>query len=332
MQIVLNADLQPIEPPANWRQQPATAAEWSNGFAGKWALEQYSNEAGIVVKPVGEHQFRNLGFARVVAKAYSEHLNLAIQPHDIWYVILTNFVAIVNSGNQEAWRPYLTRAEGKTSLVVPQEHAFEINTQALLELLKEHSPTDPALFQPVFSTSTPEVLLAQSAAVLDMAKRYYDYGMFCCGIPMIDLRGTREDWTKIVDCINGISASLIQANLKPVCRIPVEKYFEGVLHIINQIILSYEQDQTEFWKDIWTQKNVGSGGDLEINGWICDLYHKIERGDLIRTFPDLISSFPYENKTTNEHFLQKHGCFGSELVDGVLETRYDYLVIKYTPK
>lgn len=332
MQIVLNADLLPIEPPANWRQQPATAAEWSNGFASKWQMEKYSNKEGAVLKPIGEHQFRTLGFGRVVAKAYSQHLNLAIQPHDVWYVILANFAGIVNEGNAKAWRPFLTRAEGKTQLLVPQEHGFEINTQALLELLKEHSPTDPELFQPVFSTSTPEVLLCQAAAVLDMAKRYYDYGMFCCGIPMIDLRGTREDWEEIAARLTRINEAMLAVNLNAACLIPVERYFAKVQRVISQIILSYEQDQTEFWKDIWTQQNVGSGGDLQINGWICDLYHKIERGGLLRSFPDLICEFTYENKSTGEHFLQKHGCLGSALVDGVLETRYDYLVIKYDPK
>lgn len=345
MKIELNAELQPT--PVHERTQVTREQrragghkEFAEKFIGKMSnlcapkdpTERWPKPAAQVVRGVGDHQLTQNGFANVVSEAYSSHLGLVLHPHDIWYVVLANIAAIV-AEKPDFYRNLYTTSDEKQEILVIQDHPTDINVQALIAKLGEKMPVDISLFLPELSTATPEAKLAMSAAVLDAAKHYYDYGMFCCGIPYIDLRGTQADWQALENSVIGIIVECSKGDTVEVgLRGKLTKYLGDVQKVLINIIASYDSDKTEFWRDIFTQKNVGSGGDLVITGWICDLYYTVKRGDMIKSFHDGISSFPYENKTTKEHFMMFHGAFGSNITDGAIEIAYDHVTIQYTPK
>lgn len=343
MKIVLNADL-PVVEVNEWTAK--TRAERRAGghkeFADKFVYKTrdiaesdtnarwHGTPNAQVVRGVGDHELTQSGFANVVAEAYSNHLGLVLHPHDIWYVALSNIAAIV--GERPAnYKGLYAVGEDKQMLLVDQDHATDINVEALTAKLAAAMPTDIKMFLPELSTATPEAKIAMASAVLDAAKNFYDYGMFCCGIPFIDLRGTVDDWNSLIACINSINTEIAKLE-KPQLAQKLSKYLRDVNSVIVQIAEAYTSDQSVFFRDIFTKENVGSGGDLKITGWITELYHNVKNGDLIRSFHDTVSSFTYENVSTKEHFIQFHGAFGSNVVDGAIEIAYDHVTVKYKPK
>jgi hypothetical protein len=305
--------------------------EFAADFACQWNMKDYSEFAGVVVRGLRDHQRTQTGFINVLAEAYSRHIGLVVNPHDIWFVMLTNVVCLVNK-NAEQFKSIFTASATKEMLLVPQEHNTDINIDELIALLKAAAPVDISMFLPEFSDTTPEAKLAMAASVLDMAQHQYDYGMFCCGIPAIDLRGTREDWLAMCVAIDKITTAVNASGATQAAIVPVANYLAKALNIASNILESFDQDQTEFWRDIFTKENVGSGGDLKVNGWICDLYHNVKRGHLIRSFHDAVSKFPYKNVSTGQNFLMVHGAFGSNVEDGFITTVYDHITIEYKPK
>jgi hypothetical protein len=305
--------------------------EFSESFAWSRSLDGLSHTDGTVVRGLRDHQQTQTGFVNVLAEAYSRHIGLVVNPHDIWFVILTNIVALIKQ-NPDQFKSIFTVSDKKETLLVLQNHETDINIDGLISLLKANAPVDLSVFLPEFSNTTPEARLAMCASVLDMAKHYYNYGMFCCGIPAIDLRGTRDDWASMLSAIDNITTTVRGSGASKQAIAPLAGYLSEARGVVAGILLSYDQDQTEFWLDIFTQQNRGSGGDLEINGWICDLYHNVKRGSLIRSFHDSVSKFPYQNVSTGQHFLMVHGAFGSNIEDGFITTVYDHITIEYTPK
>ena len=336
MIITLNDDLKYVPPTERQAEVLKEKREsghegFSGRFADKWNLKTYSYLDGVVIRGLRDHQRTQTGLINVIAEAYSRHIGLVVNPHDVWFVTLTNVVTLIKE-NADQFKSLFTASEKKEMLLVHMEHETDINIDGLIELLKGAAPVDLSMFLPEFSDSTPEAKLAMSASVLDMSQHYYDYCGFCCGIPAIDLRGTREDWIAICDAISNITTAVNTSGATQGAILPVTEYLADVLTVASNILLSFDQDQTEFWRDIFTQKNVGSGNDLEINGWICDLYHNVKRGELIRAFHDSVSKFPYKNVSTGKHFLMVHGAFGSNIEDGFVTTVYDHITIEYTPK
>lgn len=343
MQIVLNADLKPVEVheyTAKTRAERRANGhkEFNERFIGKTrdvaAVDPTARWGGTpmaqVVRGIGDHELTQSGFANVVAEAYSSHHGLVLHPHDIWYVVLSNIAGIVGERPDNYKGLYTVRDE-KQMLLVDCDHATDINIEALIEKLAAAMPVSIDMFLPKLSTATPAANIAMAAAVLDAAKNFYDYGMFCCGIPFIDLRGEVEDWNNLDWCINDILNEIRKLE-KPQLASKLVTYLGDVRWVILQIAKAYTEDQSEFFRDIFTKENVGSGGDLKITGWITKLYHNVKNGDLIRSFHDTVSSFTYENVSTKEHFMQFHGAFGSNIVDGALELAYDHVTVKYQPK
>lgn len=336
MIIVLNDQLQ-YQPPSEyqaerWGQLRASGhTEFAERFTQSWTIKQFSNEKAKVVRGLMDHQRTQIGFVNVLADAYSRHIGLVVHPHDIWFVILSNVVALMQQRPEDFSRIF-TSSEKKEQLLIPQDHATDINVEVLTQALRNAAPIDLSVFLPEFSNATPEANLAMSACVLDMARHYYDYGMFCCGIPAIDLRGTYEDWNAIFTSIDKIMTLVEASGGHQGVVGPVLKYLDGAMNIAHKIMFSFHQDQTAFWADIFTKNNVGSGGDLEVNGWICDLYHNVKRGSLIRSFHDAVAKVPYKNVSTGQSYLMIHGAFGSNIEDGFITTVYDHITIEYVPK
>lgn len=342
MKIVLNADLQPIvnigrdEVRAEYRA--GGHVDFNNQFlydmreiaAPVDPTERWPKPDAKVVRGIGDHERTQKGFANVVAEAYSSHHGLVLHPHDIWYVVLSNIAAVVGA-NPKAYQGLYTVSDSKQMLLVEQDHATDINIEALIAKLREVMPVDVSVFLPELSTATPAANTAMAAAVLDAAKHFYDYGMFCCGIPFIDLHGTKAEWRSLFHAATTIVEETLKLETAYSAR-PLVSYMLGVQGVLIDIMGSFDEDKTEFWKDIFTKENVGSGGDLKITGWICKLYHNAKQGSLIRSFHDAVSSFTYKNVTTGEHFMQFHGAFGSNVVDGALEIAYDHVTVQYKPK
>lgn len=277
--------------------------------------------------------FYHLGYLGTISKAYSFHFGLEFSPDVVWHTILCELSNLVRLA-PEVCKPLFVKdpnQDKKEQIVVLTGSSEDINLFALVEKLKERIQIDSSLFLPDFSTSTQDSKLAHAAALCDAASHYYEYATMLCGIRYIELTGTKADWELACSTLISLAQQFKRINYPEATEylIKVIDVLVLVADSFNDERLAYNKD---FWQDIYTQKNVGSGGDLDISGWIKDLFFtgsgKNNRGNRLESFMTSISLVPYKNLDTGREFKSAHGCFTSVLDDGTLIPRLDYVVFE----
>lgn len=279
-----------------------------------------------VVKGDVESSLVNAGFVGFVSHCYSNHLPMAIAPHDIWVVLLSEISKEVAS-NAEEYRKFFTVSDKKEQIEVISNSLIEMPIETLSETLASKVLFDSSFIFQNFSTETPIITKTIQAIFCDMASPYYNYSMFLCGIPSIEILGTVEDWEKLLKGFETLVQTFNTKNLN--------NYLNTTQPIIQKFIdASKGNFDTEYWKDIFTQKNMGSGGDLFINGWINKLFitqHEINKIDNFTTTYGVVK---YTQSNTKQEFVAIYGGFHEKINDnGFHQLEYsDFILqkVKYT--
>lgn len=322
MKIVLNDALSPPKP---W--EPAPISTWNpdpvRSFHDKIG-HLYKAPAGkelLVVSPMqGEYNYMTKGYMELLSKAYSQHYAIEVAPHDVWYIVLTQLAELIKA-NPDAYKVMFTKSDEKQLLLVQKDHATDINIEFLIAELKKNVPTDSTIFLPELSTHTPESRIAHMAAFTDGMQAYYSYGMMCCGLPAIHLTGADEDWNQLIHSVREIIALFtgINAPKKAIT------YLARVESVLLRIWGTFPcgGDNIDFWKNIYTQQNVGSGGDLIVNGWFGELWLDHKPGQMIKSYHSTVSSIPYKDYDTDTDYVMMVGAFkGLILPDNTLQAQY----------
>lgn len=256
----------------------------------------------------------NQSFLYALSMAYKFHQKIAIHPHDLWYVMLTEVARMINA-NPDKYRALFTREATKVNIAVPTGSVDELPIELVIEKLREAVPVDVDLFIPEFSTHTDMSRLACLAAFADGVKSYYNYMTFLCGIPEIDIRGTYEDW------------DLFSVNLMKIAALFPEEEHEWFTGMAVRAVLirdSLNDGATDFYKSIFTQENAGSGGELNVDGWFVREFFRSAvdsakgedygkkrgtGGHKIENYPNTWSVVPFINLDTGRRFSDVYGCF-----------------------
>jgi hypothetical protein len=315
MQIVLNSKLEKIE-----------GLPKNNSI--KYLVGQIQRRLGENYKPVGSYlsaeTVKQLGFVGVLSRAYSLHEKLEIAPHDIWYLILSE-IALIIKGNEQVCRPLFTRdPENKIDISVPVDDVTQINLRAIIAHLRVLVPVDIDIFIPKLSNITPEAQTSLYAALADGVSGYYSYSTFCCGLPEIRLTGTQEDWITLYNSARSINGLFTSVNFREAAE-----YMDKVSQTLHSIVASFDKQDLDFWKNIFTQENIGSGGELEINGWITSLYWDLTSPRKLENFMVNNTVVPYKNLETGRKFKGVFGAFETfRTEDDFLRTGYSQIVFE----
>ena len=327
MNITLNGDLVPDLRFLQSIKNNETEA-FCKHFVYKNSLD--SNKLDLIAHDFGDKfQFHMNGFVMTTALSYSNHIPLAIAPRDLWFIFQTQLALIVNTF-PETFRSLFSTSADKKEISIMTDDITKIDINKLMLVLRENIPTYINHFTPKFSYEDKLGDLAIAASFCDMVSPYYDYGTVMCGIPAIQLKGQWQDWDEIAN-----KASLIATVFKTVKDIDpkIINYLETINSIFLQISLSYRFDSVDFWKNIFTRRNVGSGGQLEINGWILDLFFDMRTPNgfcRIEEFNNNIAKVNYKNLETGRNFSAFYGIFSASLTDGWLENHFGNLVFERT--
>jgi len=326
MDIILNSDLKEIIPHTPYTEYIA------NNF-GRFIVsmsykcgqkDEYQYIGGMRVDASGAVEHYQNGFLGALSNAYSMHRKIEIAPHDLWVIVLTELANAI--GKQvELCRPMFTNSDDKIAIMVPTNDITKIDLNEVVARLKQHIPVDTQLFVPDLVSATDDAKLMMHAALCDAVKHYYSYMTYCCGLPEIRVAGPVEDWQLLLSTV----AELAQL-FKNIGYVEVVEYLIRVGDVFDKIQRSYFAEDITFWKGIFTQKNIGSGGELEINGWITDLYFG-DRGKprKIENFLTSIAIVPYTNMETGREFKAVHGGFKRVVnAEGYVQTKYDQLVFE----
>lgn len=299
MIVTLNSELKPVDLSASARA---------------WNLQRLTRTLAFKAKDKGyTRALRGLpendavyheGFMGLLSHCYSNHLPIAIRPHDFWFIANMELAAII-AKNVEQFRHIFTDSPEKKQVVIEVKSYDSIDYVALADALESRIPNKDVLdlLIPHVSTMSGIEFGALCATFADMVQHYYDYMTMCCGLPMIKVLGKPEDYRLLAD--NAIK-------LRDIFRFNDETatYYERISGLFNRMSDSFGDPHPEnFWRDIYTHKNVGSGGELSITGWIRDFYSK--RPDTLKNYSTSIASVPYKNIETQREFIGLVGAFSS---------------------
>ena len=204
--------------------------------------------------------------------AYADHRKISISPDMIWLLICQGFSTHVNA-NSEKLRNKFVSFNDKKKLIVntqPISNEFKkgnINSPwplafpVMADSISKYVKTDiHNLYVQSFSTTTATEKASYEIALLDVMSGYFEYEYAtACGIPEINIEGTKEDWQKI------------KTNLKGFKGYNTDTWINSLEPIIQQFINASENKiDNNFWSNIFKRKDE-SGGPY-ITGWVIKFF------------------------------------------------------------
>jgi hypothetical protein len=276
--------------------------------------------------PTSPNRFETRGFVNYVAHAYRQHYGIIINPTDIWYMITAEIAAAVKKTPND-YSSLFTKTPGEKQLItVVTGDPETIDPHAVVEQLKTRVPTDVDTFLPDFSTDTIVSKMSMSIAFCDMVSPYYNYGTLMCGIPTVEIGGTREDW------------NLLLANLDKIRTLFTGKMNDYLLRCDTTVRFmldaTIKKTGPAFLSQIIKLERCGSGSDEEISGWILDFVNmpKDKYTPMLKNVHQHVSKMEYKNLETQRTFELYTGIFYSEPKGNVLVPCYNAHRIETTGK
>jgi len=270
-------------------------------------------------------KLRNVGFLGFLSHAYSNHVKISISPYDIWILIISEVSKFIVS-KPEAFRSLFTDSTEKKELTIFTDSEYEMPMDKLSEALASNINFDASILFPELSIQSEESVAMIQALFCEMASPYYSYSMLMCGLPEIKVLGTIDDWKTIRTNFDKFF------NLLSGCY-DFKNYGLRVGIILDNIINSFkssEVDRVSFWKDIFTEKNIGSGSQREINGWIGHFLIVQQKPLKLENFTNTIGYVRYKNLSSGNSYMSIHGGFDYDLdEEEFARLRYSkYIAIK----
>jgi len=275
-------------------------------------------------------------FLYMVRDCYSAHHAVKVNPHDLWYVVLCEIATTMNA-NSDAFRDIFTTSSEKTEIIVETSDSTHLPLDAIINQLRHHVPGDVELFIPEFTTHTRGSRLACYAAFADAVKSYYSYGTLLCGLPAVEFGGTKADWE-----LFGSNLTHIALMLKPIidglsqpghdgwgrgdAANVSSAYFHRVISRVEQVCELFDGGSEQFVRDFYSHRNVGSGSQKDVSGWIADFYVNTTKS--LDNFNPCLSVVPYKNHDSGREFTLVYGAFSSTVEDGFRTAQYDGLVFE----
>jgi Domain of unknown function (DUF4419) len=277
---------------------------------------------------------------------YANHNSFVLSPDILWSLITDTIAKTITLypdrysslfmvGNWDGTKKELQVRNDAQTLNGEWGTSINLFRDAMAEVVP--SGTVEALL-PKFSTSGPMEELSNLLSFMDAGSSYYTYSvMTMCGVPMIKLLGTADDYKAIIEHLQWI-----QSNIKDLTG-----YATHLITIVSKIVDTIESGSIDdnFWGDIVKAGNRhGSGGGPYMTGWLgtfCGYVYNSRKNELK----------DYSGKWFNEVMTRNIGCCipivdfvwkcngaskkmkfiggvtGSTFVDGFIQPEFGYAVV-----
>ncbi|NMH87617.1 DUF4419 domain-containing protein [Flavivirga algicola] len=205
-------------------------------------------------------------FLLMLQFAFNQHKPISISPDNIWLLICQGLSEHIKL-NSEGFKDIFEFDEKHTIQVRrddfiigndnPWEEIFPEFSKKIAQTINEDLHSKIVL---EFSTSTKKEINAFEIVFMDSMSSYFDYEfMTLCGIPEIEIRGTIEDYQKIIDALEKLK------------KYNLDWWINNMIPNINKIIQTLKgENNLEFWNSIYKENNE-SGGPF-VTGWIVDFF------------------------------------------------------------
>jgi len=213
--------------------------------------------------------------------AYADHHPLELSPDVVWLAIGQGFARYVNAHPKEL-RDQLVSHEGKKDLVVWSDNDvlgpdadWEKLMQDFCDLIAQNTKGEVAeMMTSNFTTTSMTERVASQITLMETVKEYFNYLDMAggCGFPFITLKGTPEDWQKVLDKTRGLS------------KYGLESWVKELEPILTEFVEASKGNPSQsFWQSIVKKRRVGKlvtekacGMDLDgttkLDGWFLKFF------------------------------------------------------------
>lgn len=260
----------------------------------------------------GTHHHAN--YLEYLETAWGNHYGIVITPDILWHTLISEAVSIVGQDSKKYAHLFTKSPDKKQDIKVYSESLTVMPLETLIDAIKEKVPTNTDIFLPEFTTTTKRAWMTRYASFADLVSPYYNYMMYLCGIPHIDVRGTREDYQEVAHCWSKIGELLVGN----------EEYFFKTSEVINSILENI--NSANFWLDIFKLDRCGSGSQYTVEGWWSNLYHKQPSLKFVENYASHLAKVRYKQMNTNQDYEMYQGLLCSSLEDGCLEPEFGGMI------
>ena len=246
-----------------------------NMYSYKAEKEQINFPFNIIAKSVAPDSLVNFGynsFFRGMYQAYANHRPFVLSPDMIWLLITQGFARHVNANSNDL-RDLFVDFSGKLSLIVETNKVSLDNPQSpwneifpeFTKQISEHVGTELVeLLSCDFSTTTSIEKVASEITIMEAMKPYFEFIVIyaVCGIPEITLKGTTEDWERVLEKTKMLSKYNLDwwtTELEPILK----EFIRASRGKVNK----------RFWQNMFkyhTQKKYGAPNIID--GWIVKFF------------------------------------------------------------
>ena len=216
-----------------------------------------------------------------IVGAYADHHPLELSPDVVWLLIGQGFARYVNM-NAEELRDQLVFHEGKMDLVVDSgidvlspEADWGKLMQEFSNLIAENTKGEVVeMMTANFTTTGVTERVASQITLMKVVEEYFNYLNMAqgCGFPFITLKGTPEDWQKVLDKTRGLS------------KYGLESWVKELEPILKEFVKASEGNPNQsFWQGIVKKRRVGKlttekacgstlDGTTKLDGWFLKFF------------------------------------------------------------
>lgn len=290
----------------------------------KKVSEQKTIEFGMPL----DNPFYHTSYLKYLEIAWQCHCPIVFTPDVFWFTVMNELSGHVrgNASHYESVFADPKTAKGEKKEIVVPAKTEVLDVDAIADQIENICPVDPTIFYPEFSTTTAAARFAMKATFLETVSPWYCYGMLACGIPMVRVDGSKEDWMQI--------AWQIDTVLKRINPLPnFQDYLKRMGTLAGRILESISKGDADFWKEIFWAKSCGSGSQIEFKGWFTNMFLKPPSMPTPDNFPTHVPSVDYKIYPMETQYSLHVGIFTSQFdKDGFMVPEFGYVANRFLDK
>ncbi len=243
------------------------------------------------------------GFLAATHKSYCLHLPLVLKPDHLLITILSSLALMVRNDPQK-FANAVTRLEDVKKMDVKvysglDEGIFRNFEIAIGKNFGKHIANEAKCN---FTTSCSVTQNVARIALMDIYKPFAEYtALYLCGIPVVHLLGTREDWALLVQKVDHLSKIFQGAGW----------WFEKLLPVVKEIDSLWEKSSNiTWWKSFYNYEN--HSGSNRASGHINAFFPIIMHEDYFAGWPKYVNN-PWFKDTSKKIYLSQFLTMTSEV-------------------
>lgn len=251
-------------------------------------MPQIIIEAHSIHQPLVQPAFHfrlKSSLAGIALRAFAKHYPLILAPEHIWLAIATGAALHINKGdNAERLRDKFVSFKGKKTLEVRKDNITMGNVPrytweneiflGFSQQIREHvGETVHDMFAKRFTTTTKTQQAAMDITLMAATREYFSFRLrTACGIPWIELKGTRQDWVDLRKRADDLRNFLVPEF--------ASKWIPHLLPVLDEFVDAFDGNVNhQFWQRLCkvVRSNM-SGQSDRISGWINNFYPYLQDG------------------------------------------------------